>query len=128
MKQSIVRSRWSTADCLVGNNERTMSSRNSKRIAYKIEKELKYTRVKSRLRRRKRNRASPAIPMDRRMNPMPTPASSQRNSERTEGVRSIAKEIDGFICPWLYVVRWGKATCALRTAYGRFVIVSAQRR
>ena len=43
---------------------------------------------------------------------MATPASSQRNSERTEGVRSIANQIEGFIRPSLYVVRRGKANSA----------------
>ena len=44
---------------------------------------------------------------------MPTPASSQRNSERTAGVRSIAKEIEGFIRPWLYVVHLGNANARM---------------
>lgn len=71
--------------------------------------ELKYARVRSLLRRRNRNRAMAASPIDSSTNPMATPAISQRNSERVDVVRSTASAKGRGICPRLYVVQRGKA-------------------
>ena len=71
--------------------------------------ELKYARVRSLLRRRNRNRAMAASPIDSKTNPMAAPATSQRNSERVDAVMSMASAKGRGICPRLYVVRAGKA-------------------
>src|SRR5712671_5574531 len=57
----------------------------------------------------KKNTAVAANPTDSRINPMATPASSQRSSAGVSGVTSRTTAIRANICRWLYVVPQGKA-------------------
>src|SRR5438445_12998117 len=114
----MTRSIRSNTPLLAEKSERMMLCQNSRRTAYRIANELKYTSVRSLLLRRKRNRAIAASPIDSKTNPMAAPATSQRNSERADAVMSMASAKGRGICPRLYVVRAGKANAKRRESLG----------
>src|SRR6266436_8143027 len=109
----MTRSIRSNTTLLAEKSKRMMLCQNSRRTAYRIANELKYTSVRSLLLRRKRNRAIAASPIDSKTHPMATPATSQRNSERVDALMSVASAKGRGICPRLYVVQAGKANTRL---------------